>query len=311
MRRFASVNAWIVGPMGRQFIIDTGMCGADTEQIWRRAEESGELGGVEAILVTHMHRDHAGQVRHLQQRFGAKLLMSAREHAGALAASMAIRDENRLQLCDFLLALGMDGQAADAIAPIDYSMLAPFPLDFIALQDDGCLSLAGRNWRVMLGGGHSAAAACLMAEDKSLFFSGDQVLAGAGAHIAVWQAAPEADPLADYFTFLDRLAPLPDEMLVLPGHGLPFRGLAAQARSLRRQHEDRLAKLANGIFGAMSCVEMAPLVFSDRAIRRFAELIPAMTLSLANHLWHRAAFAATATAMAFTSSKKHFDSRSR
>lgn len=289
MRRFASVNAWIVGPKGRQIVVDTGMCGTETKHIWRRAEESGALGGVEAIVVTHMHRDHAGQVRHLQRQFGAKLLMSAREHADALAASIVTPDENRSRLRDFLLALGMDDEDAGASVPIDYSMLAPFPADVLALEDDECLSLAGRRWRVLLGGGHSAAAVCLMAEDESLFFSGDQVLAGSGAHIAVWPGAPEADPLADYFAFLDRLASLPEQMLVLPGHGLPFSGLAAHARSLRGQHEDRLAKLGKAMSGAMTCVEMAPLVFSERAMRRFAELIPAMTLSLANHLWYRGA----------------------
>lgn len=287
MRRFASVNGWIVGTPGRQFILDTGMYGEETDSRWRAAETSGDIAGVEAIVVTHMHRDHTGQVAALLERHDAPLFMSAEEHRRLVAASSATEAESRDRLVGFLLSLGVDAATAHATVPLDYSMLEPFPSDFVPLEDGMALSLAGRNWRVLLGGGHSPLAACLVAEDESLFFSGDQILPGPGPHITVWSHAPEADPLADYFAFLDRLTALSDTMLVLPGHGAPFTGLPAHTAKLRKSHEERLDRLAAGMSGAMTCMEMASLVFSERAAQRFADLLPGMTLSLANHLWHR------------------------
>src|SRR5690606_30246638 len=121
----------------------------------------------------------------------------------------------------------------------------------------------------------------------SLFAAGDQILPGAGPHITVWSETPEADPLGAYFAFLHRLAPLSGAMLVLPGHGAPFTGLAAHAARLRETHEARLGEVLNGIKGAMSVMQIAELAFSSRAARRFSDLLPGMTLSLANYLWHR------------------------
>jgi len=288
MRRFASVNAWIVGTPGRQAIVDTGMPGEETAELWRQAEASGGVGGVAAVVCTHMHRDHTGQAPALLRRHRAALHMSAREHERLLRAAAAPPEQSRDTLRRFLFATGMAEDAANRVAPIDYAMLSPFPADFRPLEEGAELTLGGMAWQVLLGGGHSAQGACLLAMDGSAMITGDQILPGAGPHIAVWAGEPEADPLAEYFRFLDRLAGLPDELLVLPGHGAPFRGVAGQAAALRQAHARRLERL-RAAFGAraMSCVEMAPLVFSDRARARFGELAPGMTLALANHLWHR------------------------
>lgn len=290
MRRFAAVNAWIVGLPGRQAVIDTGMFGAETLALWHQAEASEEVGGVQAILATHMHRDHTGQVAYLHDRFGAPLYMSREEHHSLSAASASSAAERKGQMQDYLRAVGADGIAIAAAKPIDYSALEPFPEDFVPLEDGMALSLGGKDWRVLLGGGHSPRAACLLSDDETVFVSGDQILPGAGPHISVRINAPEADPMADYFAFLDRLADIPDTTLVLPGHGAPFVGLAEQAETLRKAHRDRLNSLARQVSGSMTCVEMAPLVFSERAANHFADLLPGMVLSLANHLWYTGTF---------------------
>lgn len=286
MRRFASVNGWVIGRPGRQAIVDTGMPGPETASLWRDAERLGDVAGVEAIVCTHMHRDHAGQAAALLARHGARLFMSADEHQRLSAASRHPLQESRDALHAFLMRLGLTAPEAAAIEPIDYSMLAPFPEDFTRLEDGDVLQLGGIDWQIMLGGGHSSRAVSLLAEDRSLLLAGDQILPGLGPHITVWSGAPEADPLSDYFTYLDRLIGLPDTLLILPGHGGPFAGIAAHAAALRQGHERRLARLLSGIHGALTCRDMAALVFSERASQRFADLLPGMILSLANHLWH-------------------------
>lgn len=287
MRRFASVNAWIIGKPGQQMIVDTGMPGAETALLWEQAEQAGEVAGVEAVVCTHMHRDHAGQVPRLMQKHdGARLFMTREEHCRLIHQSATKAEKSASNLQAFLVKLGIDARTAAKAQPIDYSALSPFPEAFEPLEDGTVLTYGGTRWRVMLGGGHSARAVCLRAENNSLFIAGDQILAGGGPHISVWAGAPEADPLADYLAFLDRLVGQPETMLVLPGHGAPFLGLSAQAALLRQGHKRRLDRLLAQMEGAMTCLEMVPLTFSERVSHHFSDLVPGMTLSLANHLWH-------------------------
>lgn len=282
-----SVNCWIVGGPDRQMIVDSGVPGPGAAALWQAAERAGALGTVEAIVCTHMHRDHSGQVPALVARHGAPLFMTTQEHEKVVAASAASASQRQNDLSAFLVLNGISVTDAQRIAPPDYSVLAPFPPQYRRLTDGMTLSLGGMDWRVMTGGGHSTEAACLVAEDGSYMLAGDQVLAGAGPHITVGLDMPEADLLSEYFTFLNRLATLPDDMVILPGHGSAFTGVATHALALRRAHERRLARLGLRMHGAMSCAEMAPLVFAPRTLSHFGYLVPGMVLSLANHLWHR------------------------
>jgi len=234
-----------------------------------------------------MHRDHAGQIPGLVERYGAPLFMTTEEHGKVVVASEASLEQRQGNLSAFLVQQGVPASEAQVIVPPDYSVLAPFPRDFHALEDGMELSLAGGDWRVMTGGGHSTKAACLMSRDGRLMLAGDQVLAGAGPHITVGLDEPEADLLSTYFAFLDRLSVLPGTTMVLPGHGAAFGDVAAHALALRKAHQRRLARLMSRLVGAMSCAEMAPLVFAPKTLRHFGYLVPGMVLSLANHLWHR------------------------
>ena len=284
-----SVNGWILGAKGKQMIVDGGVPGAQAAALWAAAESAGIVGGVEAIVCTHMHRDHSGQIPALVVRHRAPLFMTPEEHGKIVAASDASLERRQSNLTEFLVRSGVPADRARQIAPPDYSVLAPFPRDYQPLHDGMIIPLAGLEWRILTGGGHSSKAACLISTDGRFMLAGDQVLGGAGPHITVGLDEPEADLLSEYFAFLDRLAELPDTMAVLPGHGAAFTGVAAHARALRRTHEKRLARLTSGMNGAMSCADMAPLVFAPKTIRHFGYLVPGMVLSLANHLWHRGA----------------------
>lgn len=286
MPRFASVNAWILGDGDERLVVDTGMPGQDTRDLWQKATDQHLLDGVSALVCTHMHRDHTGQAPTLLKRHGMPLYMSELEHRDITAASSADEEVRRQNLKHFLFATGLPAETAERIAPIDYSMLAPFPAAAKSLEDGQFVRLGGRQWRVLIGGGHSRAGVCLLAEDNSVFVSGDQVLTGSGPHISVWNETPEADPLAAFFAFLTRLDGTPDTTLVLPGHGAPFSGLAAHAKALRAAHQARLDSVLDAVHKAMTIAELAQHAFSGRAARQFLELLPGMTLSLANHLWH-------------------------
>jgi len=57
---------------------------------------------------------------------------------------------------------------------------------------------------------------------------------------------------------------LPDDTLVLPSHGLPFRGIRARVEALRDHHRARLAELVDALAaagGSATAAEVVPVLF--------------------------------------------------
>jgi glyoxylase-like metal-dependent hydrolase (beta-lactamase superfamily II) len=83
-------------------------------------------------------------------------------------------------------------------------------------------------------------------------------------NVSVWPAEPEADPLARFLESLAAFEALPDDTLVLPSHGLPFRGIAARVAQLREHHRARLAELVDAVRSAnaaASATDIVPVLF--------------------------------------------------
>jgi glyoxylase-like metal-dependent hydrolase (beta-lactamase superfamily II) len=91
--------------------------------------------------------------------------------------------------------------------------------------------------------------------------SGDQVLPRISSNVSVHPTEPEADPLNDWLRSLAMINQrIPDDVLVLPAHNSPFKGLHARVDELMESHrlglarlEDLLAepKRAIDVFGAL------------------------------------------------------------
>ena len=83
-------------------------------------------------------------------------------------------------------------------------------------------------------------------------------------NVSVWAVEPEGDPLGLYLRSLGELQQLvPADVLVLPGHQLPFYGLHTRARELMSHHEVRCGLIAEACRTApRSAAELVPVLFS-------------------------------------------------
>ena len=117
--------------------------------------------------------------------------------------------------------------------------MAP-PPSFRRLQDGAVIRIDGQDWRLIEGNGHSPEHMCLFNPASNILISGDQILPRISPIVGVWPQEPMADPLYLFMASLDKFDPLPDDVLILPSHGLPFKGLKTRLHQLRRHHEDRL-----------------------------------------------------------------------
>lgn len=237
------------GGSGELLAIDTGTASPRSTEAWRTLLD-GPLAGqrIARILCTHMHPDHLGLAGWLHRKFdGAPILMTRTEWLMARMLSSDQRDEVPDEQVAFWRAAGWDD---DQIATAEKGGFARFgkaiarlPLGFTRIRDGEALTIGGHDWEVVVGSGHSPEHACLLDRERRILIAGDQVLPRISSNISLHVNEPGADPLGEWLASIDRFRLLPDDLLVLPGHGDPFRGLHARLDALAREHHDRLDAL--------------------------------------------------------------------
>ncbi len=145
--------------------------------------------------------------------------------------------------------------------------------------------IGAHEWRVIVGNGHSPEHACLHNEELKLLISGDQVLPRISSNVSVFPTEPEADPLADWIASIAKLrAAVPDDVLVMPSHGEPFRGLHARLDRLASGHDKSLARLRRALAEPKRAIDVFGALFA-RPIEG-AELLGMATGESIAHLNH-------------------------
>ena len=207
----------------------------------------GALAGrpVRRVILTHHHPDHVGLAGWLAAR-GAGLAASRVAWLYARMLTLDARERPAPDQVGFRQRHGMTGAALEAFAatrPFNFAdVVGAMPPAFAALDEGDSLEIGGRVWTVRLGEGHAPAHVTLWSGD-GLMIAGDQVLPGISPNIGVWPTEPESDPLAGFLESCRRFAALGGDPLVLPGHRLPFRGLAGRLAQLLENHESALDRV--------------------------------------------------------------------
>ena len=142
------------------------------------------------------------------------------------------------------------------------SVIKPMPVGFRRLHDQETFVIGEYNWRVVMGSGHSPEHACLLCEDLNLIISGDQILPTISSNVSVWPTEPEGNPLDFWLRSCRHLRDtLPEDILVLPAHGRPFRGAAIRLQALIDEHEEGLARLLELCQNRKRAVDVFPALF--------------------------------------------------
>ena len=122
-----------------------------------------------------------------------------------------------------------------------------------------------QEWRIITGHGHSPEHACLYNEEQNVLISGDQILPTISPNVSVYPTEPAANPLKGWFESLHRMKTmLPDDVLVLPSHGKPFRGVKLRLDALIEEHELGLEKLRKFCITPKRAVDAFPVLFKSK-----------------------------------------------
>ena len=261
------INVYAVRDAGGWTLVDTGLNLPGTRDEWDRLL-SGPLGGdpVTRVICTHMHPDHIGLAGWLCGRFAAPLAMSRLEY---VTARMLISDTGQPapeEGAAFYRAAGWDTDQVEAYRK-GYGQfgkwVSPMPVGYTRMREGDRLSIGGRDWRVVVGEGHSPEHACLWRESDGIVLGGDQILPKISSNVSVWPTEPDADPLGEWLESLQRMKTVfPDDVLVLPSHGEPFRGVQARLGALIRGHQAALKRLQRALRTPSRTVDVFAALFA-------------------------------------------------
>ena len=195
---------------------------------------------VTRVFVTHMHPDHVGMAGWITRRFGCRLWITRGEY---LTCRVLVADTGREappegtefyrragwsedQLETYRTRFGSFGKTVYAL-----------PDSYRRLHDGEIIQIGRYRWEVVVGNGHSPEHACLVCHEAGLLISGDQVLPRISSNVSVFPTEPDADPLGDWLSSIERLrSRIGPDVLVLPAHNEPFKGLHKRLDQIGRAH---------------------------------------------------------------------------
>lgn len=142
--------------------------------------------------------------------------------------------------------------------------VSEMPESYQRLTDGMKFSIGDHQWQVIVGTGHSVEHACLFCEELNVLISGDQILPTISSNVSVYPTEPNANPLDDWLSSLAMLKNvLPEDVLVLPAHGKPFRGAHQRLDDLTNEHLEGLDKLKKLASKPIRAVDAFPALFKS------------------------------------------------
>jgi glyoxylase-like metal-dependent hydrolase (beta-lactamase superfamily II) len=255
------INLWLLADGDAYTAVDTGIALDPVRDAWQSVLATRPLG---RLLVTHFHPDHLGLAAWLQEQTGAPLWITQGEFLTAHMIKQQVGAYGVPAMCDFFLSHGLDAARVQALADRGnaYGRGVPaIPATFHPLWEGEDVMIGGRTWRVIIGHGHAPEHASLYCEELHVLISGDMLLPRISTNISVFAGVPDANPLAWFLDSLDRLRALPEDTLVLPSHGLPFRGLHFRVDQLHAHHAERCDVLVEACASPKTAAELIPVLF--------------------------------------------------
>jgi glyoxylase-like metal-dependent hydrolase (beta-lactamase superfamily II) len=275
------VNCYAIEDRMGWTVVDPGLADPATRQALedRLRAAGSDARHVHTVVVTHSHPDHFGGAGWLQEA-GAEVVT----HADfSIPWARGVDGEPELEAAGpdhdpearpFPPTTPWGGTAwappREASSAAAWLSAAPTPTRRVA--DAGAVEMGGRTWLALHTPGHTHDHLCLFDADAGTLLAGDHVLPSITPHIS-GLVEVGADPLARFFSSLDKVAALQGVTVALPAHGHPFADLAGRAMAIRRHHELRLDTLRKALadVGTATVSELTRHLFSHRSWGPLAE----------------------------------------
>lgn len=273
------INLWLLRDKidGREgwTIVDCGVSRDEVKALWQQVFDT-ELDGLPVlrVIVTHMHPDHVGLAYWLCEKWNAPLWMTMTDYSVARLWSRPAGNgqeaggPNGQAAVEHFMRHGLtDPEAQEKIGQRAnyYPGLVPdVPAKFCRIMNGDRISIGGRDWQVIVGYGHAPEHASLFCDTLQVLISGDMLLPRISTNVSVFNYEPQANPLPLYLNSLRDYDNLPENTLVLPSHGRPFRGMHERIAQQHGHHAERLEEVLTACTEPMSTMDILPVMFKRK-----------------------------------------------
>lgn len=260
------INLWLIRDEGGWTVVDCGIATEATRTSWETIFSTALDGlPIVRVIATHCHPDHVGLSDWLCSRWSAPLWMTTGEYGFARMMSASLPGVDGTAMLPHFQRHGLVDEAMQEQLKgrkSYYPTLVPaVPASYHRLQDRQVFRIGAHEWRVITGFGHSPEHAALYCADLNVLISGDMVLPRISTNVSVFAVEPEANPVQLYLDSLGKCHDLPEDTLVLPSHGKPFRGLHTRIAQLHDHHRERLAEVVQACATPQSAADIVPVMF--------------------------------------------------
>ena len=283
------INLWLIEDGDSLAVVDTGLGDPPTRGLWTELIATLDRP-ISKIIVTHYHPDHIGNADWLSRATGAPVWMSMSEYLLSHAIHGQTSGYGMSSMLSHFRRHGLDEERLakmEARGNVYERGVPTLPTQIQRILDGDVLRIGNRDWQAIAGYGHSPEHISLHCAEAGVLISGDMLLPRITTNINVPAAMPDEDSVGRFLASLQRFVPLPVDTLVLPAHGLPFRGLHARIGQLVAHHAERDATMLKGLAEPRSAAELLQTLFTRPLDAH--QLMFAMGEAIAhlNHLWHR------------------------
>ena len=238
------VNIYVIKDVEGWIIFDTGIDDVQTRQAWETLFRGPmKRLPITGVIVSHSDPDHIGLAGWLCNRFGTRLFTSLSSYLSCSSvlssnASACASDHQK-----FYLAHGMSHASAAIVDGMGHQyskMVSELPQTFKRIIEGDSIHIGELNFVAIFGEGHSPEQVMLYCKSAKVVIVADQVLPKITPNVSVWSKQPVDNPLSWYLRSVRKLqADIPSDVMVLPGHGVPFYGLHERCQQIIEHHEAR------------------------------------------------------------------------
>ncbi len=256
------INLWLLEDGESFTAIDTGIARDEVKDAWKSV-----LAGRHLVrqIVTHFHPDHLGLAAWLEIETGAALWMTQGEYLTAHLIAEGVAPFSIAAMLVFFHQHGLDEARLTALEKRGnaYRRNVPaIPSTFNRLAAGDTVAIGKHDWRVIVGHGHAPEHASLYCAELGVLIAGDMLLPRITTNVSAYAVNPLLDTLGLFLGSITRLTELPEDTLVLPSHGRPFRGLHTRVAELQAHHAARCADLLAACSDRPhSAAELLPVLF--------------------------------------------------
>ncbi|PHQ72353.1 MAG: MBL fold metallo-hydrolase [Sneathiella sp.] len=264
------INLYLIEDDDGWTMIDSGFNSDKIKELWEKIFSKHLKGKpLTRLICTHFHPDHMGLAGWVTERWNIPLTMTFGEWTFGRMLYLEAAEETPEHVIDFYQAVGFSEETLARVKSRGFNhfhrAMTPVPMGFNRIADGSIISIGKRDWKIIVGCGHSPEHACLYSAEDGLLISGDQVLPRITPHIGVYPAEPLANPLKQFIQSIDIYKNLPEDTLVLPAHNDVFYGLHNQLDYYQSHHMERLNRLKSACTKPQSAIDLLPVLF-DREL---------------------------------------------